>query len=646
MIADLLRLALAHLGAAALFAWLVAAVGRRALRRLEREGPAERLVLDFAAGYALLGQVLFVFGLVGWIARGPILALLAVLVVALARDAVAVAKDARAVLRPPCSPRARAVWRGWVLVFVVVAPPMLVLALYPPTGFDALNYHLPFVESFARSGHLVFNDTLRFPVFPQLVEVVLTIPYLLVGDLAAEAFLIAPALAVAVVVGLWAGRAGGRSSGPWAAAIWLGSPLVVWMAAQAYVDLSLSLFVVAGLYCLDRWRIGSGRGWLVLGGALLGAACSTKYLGLPWLAFGVLLVWTVAPAGRRARSALLATAAALVLAVPWYARIAWETGNPVFPYLRAVFGGDDWLTPDARADPIQQVVAPDVGVERGRRSPFRGGIVGVLALPVSVTWARDAFDHQAPITPWALPVVLAVAWGARRDRRLRWLLLASTAYCCTLLLQQRIALRFVLPPAAVLSAAGAVAFRPVAARLLVAVRRRGGARVLRGGALGVLGVLGLAGLGGAYGCYKLAERGVPPIDAEGRSAYLGRWIPGFEAVDHLDRESGSGYALYGLYRERVRYYARGRYVGDWYGPFRFALVESHLGRPEELHALLRSWGIDHLMVPRALDESWGETAGPCFVPVWKDRESTVFRLAITDGAESGCRPGRGEPGDE
>ncbi|HVS64100.1 MAG TPA: phospholipid carrier-dependent glycosyltransferase [Thermoanaerobaculia bacterium] len=649
---NLLPHTVVHLGAAALYAWLIAALGRRLLRSLGQRGPAEALALDLALGFAVLAQVLFLFGLAGWIEPIPIVALLVLVAVVCARDGLEVARDLGRLLLPRRGHERRSWW--WrAIPFALVLAPMLVLALYPPTGFDSLNYHLPFVASFVESGRLVTNETLRFPVFPQLVEVVLTAPSLLVGDTAAEAFLLAPTLAVALLVGAWAVRAGGRSSGPLAAAIWLSSPLVVWMSSQAYVDLTLSLFVVAGLHCVARARDGghllragsAGRGatWLVLGGIFLGAACGTKYLGLPWAALGAALAWASAGEGRRLRAVLVVGLAAGAVAGPWYARIGLETGNPVFPYLSEVFTpGTDRSTPESGSG---SSAAEDTAVARDRRraNPFRGGVTGLLALPVSVTWAREAFDRQAPMTPWALPVFLAVVWRARRDRRLRWVLLATAAYGLTLLVQSRIALRFVLPPAAVLSAAGAVALRPAMAWAIRRARSLSRRRLSRD-ALEALVLLAFLGVGALYGAYKVTERGFPPTDAEGRARYLTRWVRGHQGVEHLNREHGSDYVVYGLHHEQVRYYARGRFLGDWYGPFRFPLVTPLLASPERLEQRLRSWGADHLLVPRELGERWALnalSAAPCprgsggFEMVWEDAQVIVYRL-VEPGATGSC----------
>jgi hypothetical protein len=287
------------------------------------------------------------------------------------------------------------------------------------------------------------------------------------------------------------------------------------------------------------------------------------------------------------------------------------------------------MTPDPGLDVGTPNAIDDRPGQGPLRSPFRGGVTGVLALPVSATWAHDSFDRQAPATPWALPVFLAIVWGARRDRRLLFLLLASVAFCFTLLLQARIGLRFVLTPAAVLSAAGAVALRPFVARAY-AVARRVARRFAVAGVLEALTLLALIGCGPLYGVYKIRERGIPPSDEAGRHAHLSRWVPAYDGIEYLNRELGSDYTAYGLHVERIRYYARGRFLGDWYGPYRFRLVEPLLDDPRRLYERLLTWEVGHLITRRDFGEGWGERAAPCFVRVWEGEQSHVFRLAGLD----------------
>jgi hypothetical protein len=632
-----------HLGAVLLFGWIAAVLGARLLRGLPSisrafTSRAEALGVRGSVGLVALGTGGFVLGLAGRLTAGAAALLLAASASWSWRESVELWRDLASAVRASSKRHRRAVLLA-VGVFGVVLVPMLALSLFPPTGYDALNYHLPYVRAFVEHGSLVPVDTVRFPVFPQLNEVLFTLLALLVDDVAAQGVQLLPTLWIALLLASWASRIGGRSSGAWAAGLWLGNPIVVWMAGQAYIDLGLTLFSVAGFVCLERFRLDREKSFLWLGGALLGAACSVKYLGMFALALGIVHACGSAPPGRRARHAIAVLLAAAAIAAPWYARIAWETGNPVFPYLREVFGGVDWWhvgSTDPNGIPL---------ADRGERPPIWDRLLSVvrlgpewlLTLPVTVTWAREMFGRQAPHTPWTLLVVVAMAWRARRDRRLLWLLLGCAVYALLLLFTTTRDLRFLLPVAAALAAGGAVALRPAVAagaqlwrRLR---RRRAGSRFLaHRRVVDCAIVLAFLGPGVVYGWYKLTERGPVPIDAAARDEHLARWVPAYSAVAFLNASHPGGYTVYGLPFEPVRYYARGRYLGDKYGTYGYGQVRRRLRSGEPLHGLLRGWGAEYVLIEapgRAAATRWGS----CFVPVYRDQEAWVMRVA----AESeGC----------
>ena len=61
--------------------------------------------------------------------------------------------------------------RAAAVGLIAVSAPFFLLALYPPTAFDETLYHLPFAREFVRTGGVPFLPDLRFPVFPQLAEI-------------------------------------------------------------------------------------------------------------------------------------------------------------------------------------------------------------------------------------------------------------------------------------------------------------------------------------------------------------------------------------------------------------------------------------------------------------------------------------------
>ena len=210
--------------------------------------------------------------------------------------------------------RPRFDWR-WAAGLV----PFVILALYPPVAFDETMYHLPFVEALARSGQFQFLPDLRFPIFPELQEALAVPLFQAFGDTATHFLALIEMLLLALVLY--------EKHGFLAAALCIGSPIVVELGTVTYVEAAMMLFVGAAYVCLDDHP--------AVAGFLLGTACSVKYLG--WYFAAAALLYTIAK--KRWRPFVPALAVAVL---PMYTVIlALGGGNPIFPFL----GSTVWAMP-------------------------------------------------------------------------------------------------------------------------------------------------------------------------------------------------------------------------------------------------------------------------------------------------------------
>ena len=308
-------------------------------------GHLEEIALGGALGLLAVGQLDFLLRLCGWRLAPAALALLvpAALAAAVARygrqrTAGAGAGAGAGASRPQPPPAGRAPLARLALLLIAGGAPFLLLALYPPIDPDPGIYHLPFARGFMESPGLPFFASLRFPIFPQLGELLFAIGLRLDGTTGAHLVEGAMALFTALLLWVWGRDAGGEAAGLVAAALWLGNPMVIFLGSTAHVDVGLACFVFAGLYCLERARTDPRPAWPVLAGAFLGGAAAVKYLGLFFLAAGA-----AAMALRRQRRLAAAFAlAALAVTLPVYAHILRRTGNPAFPFFPQVFGFTEW----------------------------------------------------------------------------------------------------------------------------------------------------------------------------------------------------------------------------------------------------------------------------------------------------------------
>src|SRR5438105_51384 len=262
------------------------------------------MALRTTIGLAVAGQILAVLGIFGLLQPW---ALLTVAAIALFFFHAEARRRGENLLRVSAPPRE-----------IVLLIPLALLALYPPIAFDETLYHLAFVRAIAQSGAINFFGDIRFPVFPQLHELLCVPVFLLLGDTAMHFVAVAEVVLLAGVLVKWPEQ---RSTALLAAALVLGNPIVMQIGTVTHVDAALMLFVAAGAYCLDHHPAAAGF--------LLGTACSVKYLGCYFAAAG--FVYLLLFGTNRRRIAPLFAGSLLLAVLPMYGRIVALTGNPFFP---------------------------------------------------------------------------------------------------------------------------------------------------------------------------------------------------------------------------------------------------------------------------------------------------------------------------
>ncbi len=579
---------LAHLAAIVLVAASALALGSLLAGSLPFSDSLERVAFRGAIGLGALAAAVQALGFVGGIRPAPVFALLAA--------PIPIALWRRRLRIDPGS-AAPSFVRGTCLMLALALAPAFLLALYPPTAFDATLYHLPFAKAFATRHATVFLPSLRFPVFPQLVEMLFTAALSISDDVTAQLIhFFCLALTTAALVA-WGRRFGSARAGGWAAAAWLGSPIVLASGAAAYVDVGLALFCTMSLYAWTLAGETGDRRFLVWSAVLAGLGASTKYHGL-FFVFAIPAALLISRPKAAAGQALRYLGIAVLALSPFYARIVLQTGNPLFPY----FSG--WFGPSAWAESFDPVPAADCSLSGSRKLDRHFPLqqtFGNLFLP------GNERPRRTPLSPFLLlvpPLAACASIVDRRQRALGLVLLVYGSSCLALTPAPRYFFP-VIPTAAILAAS-------FADRLLL--RARISERRQRIVTVFFAFVLILPGA--AFGWRRLWLQGLPPVTPEGRETYLDRQIPVHGALRVLNETWGRDYTVYCLHCESAAYYAEGRFRGDHFGPYAFARVEAAMGDAPSLHAVLREMGVTHLLVKHIRHEK-PVPGGPAFEELFR-----------------------------
>jgi hypothetical protein len=510
------------------------------------------LALRAAMGLALAGQLFVILGTIGALRPWTLWTFAAIAILALV------------------APAARRLDRRRLAGASLLTLPLFLLALYPPLAFDETLYHLPFVSNIARSGAIRFLQDTRFPTFPQFHELLCVPAFLLAGDTATHLVALAEVMILAGLMIAWPQQ---RLTGFLAAALVLGNPIVIQMTTITYTEAALMLFVAAGFYCLDRNPLAAGF--------LLGAACSTKYLGIYFAAAGFAYLLLFGP--HRRRTIPLFLGALLAGTLPMYGRIVALTGNPVFPFLPRMFGTTSWT-----------LVTPN-----------SGHIATLPRLFWDITFARERVNFQPPYSPLFAVAMLITLIAATRDRRATFIAAVCAGYIAifTFLPQDS---RYLLPLLPLVAMTAATSVAPL----------------LRRNALIALSLIAVAP-GLAYAGYRFIRQGPPPLTATQRQQYLETHIPEYRALEHR----GPG-RIYAVCAEQLKYYAGDDLLGDVEGPYANEMIIGKSADAEQLWRALARLNIRYLLISRKrCPMAWQRLpSGRWFERVYEDDGAMLWRL--------------------
>jgi hypothetical protein len=346
---------------------------------------------------------------------------------------------------------------GLILIPIILA---LVSSLAPPTAKDTLLYHFSLPKQFIAQGSNAFvegNIASYLSLGGEMHVVWARLLGGFVSDRAAEAaggavlWFFFPLL-IAAVYG-WAREVNISRTWSLVAALMIAAiPTAYHVAANGYVDLALSLFVVLAAHSLLNWLRTGERRTALLMGVFLGGALSIKLTTIFVIAAFVLVVLLNVRGGGDSQAGslrsdvaaggLLALVLAGAIASPWYLRTWAETGSPVFPFYMSIWKGKAKGWDVERSDLFQGMNAQYGG---GQDNP-----TNYLISPARVSLAaqpEDAGLYDGVIGAMfliGLPLVLWAAWkGELADGIGYLLIIAGVVYLFWLFSSAQI--RYLLP---------------------------------------------------------------------------------------------------------------------------------------------------------------------------------------------------------
>ncbi len=306
-------------------------LGRLALGRLA-EGPLDSLVVWPAAGLGFLSALLFALGLAGLYHRWTAFSLLALGALLTWRSVPVFWRLLRELNGAYARSAAGSVWGLCLVVVFVFALCAAMVVLSPETAFDPVAFHFPLAREYAAQHRLVAIPRLPYSYFPQNVEVLYTLGFLLEGQATAKiltgAFYPLAALSLVLIGRRWFSAAGGLLG----AALFVTTPFIAWTGSVAKNDMALTLYLLLALYGVLRWVDENRFGWLAAAALFLGFAFGVKHVALLGAVPLVLLAaWNVRRARLGLRQGLAVAAIFVASGLYWHARAWTLAGHPLYP---------------------------------------------------------------------------------------------------------------------------------------------------------------------------------------------------------------------------------------------------------------------------------------------------------------------------
>ena len=439
-------------------AWAGGRLLLRGLRIDELLTRLERFVFACGLGLSALSLLTLGCGLLGHLNR---ITIAGVLIAAIAGEGICRWRTQRTIdskkpLTHPVDDPEDTARLKWICLLAGV-PFLLAIALgamLPSFDFDVKEYHLQGPKEYFQRGRVTFLPHNVYTSFPFLTEMLSLLGMLLrddwyrgalVGKVVLACFAPLTTLAVYAAGRRWFGP----TAGCLAALIHLTTPWTYRISIIAYAEGGLTFYLFASLFAVmlgirqsrDELESGAANGsrrLFLTAGLLAGSAMACKYPGVVQvvipLGFVVLLFPRVMSCSDSASSAAawktglryvgVFTVGTVLAIGPWLAKNTVETGNPVYPLMWTVFGGDDWDTelnakwrkghsPDnhAPSDLAQKFL--DVVVQSDWQSPL---LFGLAPLAFLAYRSRRTTVWRVTAWLWSYVAFLFLAWWVLTHR--------------------------------------------------------------------------------------------------------------------------------------------------------------------------------------------------------------------------------------
>ena len=517
----------------------------------------------------------------------------------------------------------------FVAAYVLHVAWVIVLASVPPVSRDALTHHLAVPKLWVEQGGLHEIPEIAVSYYPQLIDLLYTVPIIFGHDIAAKYIHFVFALLTALIIFLFVRRRIGPSWGALSGLLFLTIPLIMKLSVTVYVDLGLIFFTAGALFASVIWLENPAKTkWLVLAALCSGLALSTKYNAIvSFLVLSLLVPFFFLNGSENkdkeqlnaVKFGVLFVSISMLVFSPWLIRNYSLTGNPIYPLKQNLFAADEQAAaqePQSAEEharlAIEEVAhnqPKPLGPLLTRKLVYEESLGYTMLIPLRIFYeGKDDnpkyFDGR--LNPMLLVLPLALLLMARREgfHRRETAFFAGFAGLVILLTFMITDMRVrwiasIIPPLVVLATYGLYLIN---GWLLKNSRSQAMANAVTGL---LVALYLLPNLSYAHNLYQKIDPMPYVAGKQSYQDYVQTYRPEFAAIDRANRVVPAGSKVLGLYMGNRRYYFS---VDVILVNAVFTSIAANSGSGQGIADQLTNLGYSHLVVHNDLLQQWLETA--------------------------------------
>jgi hypothetical protein len=316
-------------------------MGNRILRwlKVESDSKIEKIIFSLPLGWGIYSIGVFCLGISGLLYKEAVYCFLVLLGVLSILEIERFFREWK-VLSSTSRFKLDRIDLVFLPVIIIFLALQFVISFSPLTSGDPVIYHMALPKLYIRHHALTHAPGFFYSTLPAHTEMLYLLGLITSGETLSKLFSFSISSMFLVSIFFIGNKCFSKGTGYLATIIMmLSGPVFYFTFSEPYVDTALGLSALLGIYSFFIWIEARKVGYLYLSAICCALAASTKIHGLFFvLLFFVGFLATVKMDKLFTKKLAWCILAVSIIALPWYIRSWWLTGDPVFPFLYDYLG--------------------------------------------------------------------------------------------------------------------------------------------------------------------------------------------------------------------------------------------------------------------------------------------------------------------